>query len=95
MITNNYENSAIFDFSCFFSEEIAKAEINRENIKSFLIEYMKGCYLDRFMSATRRNWMPGGHEGSQSCINPEYTTLINSIQHVMCNIKKEFDDVEE
>lgn len=60
--------------------------------KEFLIDYIKGCYLDSFMSATRKNWMPGGHEGSQSGVNPEYGVLIGSIQMGIDKDKKQREE---
>ena len=38
--------------------------VNR--LQELLVEYLKGVYIDSFMHATRKSWIPGGHEGSQS-----------------------------
>lgn len=35
-------------------------------LQELLVEYLKGVYIDNFMHATRKSWIPGGHEGSQS-----------------------------
>lgn len=37
-----------------------------DKVEALLIEYLKGTYIDSFMSSARKLWVPGGHEGSQS-----------------------------
>jgi len=74
---DNYRTSnIIFPLNIF--GQLLKTDV--EIAKKFLIDYVKGCYLDGFMSAVRKNWMPGGHEGSQSGVNPEYGVLIGAIR---------------
>jgi hypothetical protein len=40
------------------------AAINK--LEEILAEHVKALYIDGFMSAARKSWIPGGHEGSQS-----------------------------
>jgi hypothetical protein len=40
------------------------AAINK--LEEILVEHVKALYIDGFMGAARKSWIPGGHEGSQS-----------------------------
>lgn len=40
--------------------------INIDELEGLLTEYLRGLFLDSFMHAARKTWIPGGHEGSQS-----------------------------
>lgn len=35
-------------------------------LEGLLIEHIKGVFIDSYMNAARKTWIPGGHEGSQS-----------------------------
>ena len=37
-----------------------------DKLEEILTEYLKGKFIDGFMHAARKTWIPGGHEGSQS-----------------------------
>ncbi|HET8688951.1 MAG TPA: hypothetical protein VFM18_20265 [Methanosarcina sp.] len=92
IVVDNYNMSTIFDFSDLFAQSIMHENVDREKIKEFLIDYMKGCYLNYFMESTRKNWMPGGHEGSQSEVNSEYETLIAAMQMSITKHKVEYEE---
>lgn len=35
-------------------------------LEQVVAQFLKGVYIDTFMHAARKSWIPGGHEGSQS-----------------------------
>lgn len=84
--------STIFYFGDSFIRMISSEEFSRENVRAFLVDYLKGCYLNYFMESTRKTWNPGGYEGSQSGINSEYEVLLAATKNVIENIKKEFEE---
>jgi hypothetical protein len=51
--------------------------------ESLLTEYLKGAYIDDFMESSRRQWMPGGHEGSQNTGQNAHRMLATSILAVL------------
>lgn len=57
-----------------------------------MIDYLKGQYVNEFMEATRKNWAPGGHEGSQNQNVKEYRTLMSAITTVLDAEQSEWDD---
>lgn len=52
-------------------------------LEALLTEYLKGVFINSFMEVTRKTWMPGGHEGSQSQELDEYRLLISAMTKVM------------
>lgn len=52
---------------------------DRDEATSLLVETLRLSFIDRFMSDTRKNWAPGGHEGSQSQEITPYRTLCSVI----------------
>ena len=58
--------------------KLIKAD-KRAEAESLLTDYLKGQYIDAFMEATRKNWAPGGHEGSQSQSADEYRLLMKAM----------------
>ena len=55
----------------------------RVEAEALLTDYLKGQYINAFMEATRRNWAPGGHEGSQSQEIDEQRLLIKAMTTAM------------
>jgi hypothetical protein len=37
-----------------------------ETLALVMEQHLKALYIDGFMTAARKTWIPGGHEGSQS-----------------------------
>lgn len=64
----------------------------RKETQDILIEYLRGKYLDSFMHSTRRVWMPGAHEGSQSQEHHGYRILNAAIAQVLDKEKAEFEE---
>lgn len=79
---DNYRFSRLVDMKYAFSQLFADNTPTLEQvlaIEKLLIEYLKGLFIDSFMEATRKSWIPGGHEGSQSAEIAEYRLLIGAM----------------
>lgn len=66
--------------------------------KLLMIDHIKGMFVDQFMHLTRKTWIPGGHEGSQSQDYDAYRSLVAAMNTVMDARDKEYgeyDDDEE
>ena len=57
-----------------------------------LTEYLRGAFLDEFMMATRRIWVPGCHEGSQGAGYKEYLVLADTVRDCL---RREIEENEE
>lgn len=64
----------------------------REQVESTLREYLLGCFINAFMDQSRKVWIPGCHEGSQSMEHAPYRVLINAIGEVLDAEEAEFED---
>ena len=64
---DNYRYSRIVDVKSMIGKAIEEGTLESINkIEQLIIEHLKGVFLDGFMHAARKTWIPGGHEGSQS-----------------------------
>lgn len=64
---DNYRYSRIVDMKEMVSKAIEIGTVESVNkIEALLVEHIKGVFIDSFMHAARKTWIPGGHEGSQS-----------------------------
>lgn len=64
---DGYRYSRIVDVKALIGAAISKGTLEAVNkIEPLVVEYLKGIYIDSFMHAARKTWIPGGHEGSQS-----------------------------
>ena len=91
---DNYRHSSIVSVS----SEVAGMLTNgrRAEAELLMIDYLKGQYIDNFMEATRKNWGPAGHEGSQSQEADDYRILIGATTAALDAEKDEHDaDNEE
>lgn len=55
----------------------------RELARELLIDHLKGMFVNSFMEMTRKSWIPGGHEGSQSQEYEPYRALMAAMNRVM------------
>jgi hypothetical protein len=55
----------------------------RADAEALLVEHLKACYIHGYMESIRKNWGPGGHEGSQSAEVDEYRLLCETITAVL------------
>jgi hypothetical protein len=58
-------------------------EGKREEADLLVVDLLKGHYINMFMELTRKNWAPGGHEGSQSQEADEYRLLIKATTNAL------------
>jgi hypothetical protein len=64
---DSHRYSRIVDVRMMAGEALKRGTVEAINkIEALLVEYLKGIYIDGFMSSARKSWIPGGHEGSQS-----------------------------
>lgn len=77
-------------------EDIMNLVINgqRDQARTLVIEHLRGIFVDQFMDMTRKSWIPGGHEGSQSQDFAPYRALIASMNKSMDAQGRENNDDE-
>jgi hypothetical protein len=56
----------------------------------FMVDLLKGMYLNCFMETTRRNWAPGGHEGSQGNEAHGYRIMAEATLRALARDKAEY-----
>lgn len=67
-------------------------EGKRKEAQDLLIENLKARYIDGFMHATRRVWLPGAHEGSQDQEHHGYRVMNAAIAEVLDKQKAQFEE---
>ena len=65
---------------------------DKQKAVSFIIDVIRLLCIDKFMSRTRKIWVPGCHEGSQDGVTDAYSTLCDIITNGMVAIKQRFDE---
>ncbi len=64
---DNYRYSRIVDIKDYISKAVEIGTLDAVNkVEPIVVEHLKAVFLDGFMHAARKTWIPGGHEGSQS-----------------------------
>jgi hypothetical protein len=64
---DSYRYSRIVDMKTVIRRGLeVGTETALENLAKVLEEHLKAIFIDGFMHAARKTWIPGGHEGSQS-----------------------------
>jgi hypothetical protein len=64
---DSYRYSRIVDMKSVIRRGLEIGTVDSINkLEEILTEHVKAIYIDGFMSAARKLWIPGGHEGSQS-----------------------------
>jgi hypothetical protein len=65
--SDSYRYSRIVDMKNVIRRGLEIGTVESINkLEEILTEHVKAIYIDGFMSAARKLWVPGGHEGSQS-----------------------------
>jgi hypothetical protein len=59
------------------------AEGRRDDAITFVTDYLKGAFINSLIDSTRRQWMPGCHEGSQSNYHDGYRVLIDATTKIL------------
>ena len=63
-----------------------------EKATQLMTDHMKALFINDYMGSIRKNWAPGGHEGSQNADLDEYYLLIDTMKQVMDIEKAEYED---
>ena len=63
----------------FFREVVQLIDVDRDAAIKMVTDLARGGFINSFMEHTRKNWAPGGHEGSQSAEYPQYRVLTAAI----------------
>lgn len=67
-----------------------------DKLAEMLEQHLKALFIDGFMTAARKTWIPGGHEGSQSYSGAALRMLANATLEVLDKEKAEWlDDMGE
>jgi hypothetical protein len=92
-INRNSDYHKIFNPNKYLVQLIKDKKFEEANL--FLVEYMKGVFINRLIDKTRRQWIPGCHEGSQSADLDGYIALNNAISDRIEIEEHEYDELEE
>ena len=85
-----YHMSSIVSHIEFTKPEWALPE-NKEKLTELLHDVTPLMLIDAFMSATRRNWAPGGHEGSQDADHKGHLIMCDAIKTVLANERAKWE----
>lgn len=75
----NDSNGRWVRVDALFDEVIDLAYLDRDAAIKMVTDLARGGFINSFMEHTRKNWAPGGHEGSQSAEYPQYRVLTAAI----------------
>ena len=93
---DTYRYSRLVDVRSLIGAAIEKATPEAlDKAEALAIEHLKGLFIDGFMHATRKTWIPGGHEGSQSAAAGAHRLLANTILAALDKEKAEWLEENE
>lgn len=88
---DNYRYSRIVDMKEMISRAIEIGTVESINkIEALIVEHLKGVFIDGFMHAARKTWIPGGHEGSQSYSGAALRQLADATIKILDKEKSEW-----
>lgn len=87
---DSYRYSRLVDAKLIASDMLAASEYDK--LTEFLTQHLKAVYVDSFMHAARKTWIPGGHEGSQNTDQDAHRFLCKAIVGALDREKAEYDD---
>lgn len=88
---DSYRYSRIVDMKTVIRRGLeVGTETASENLAKVLEEHLKAIYIDGFMHAARKTWIPGGHEGSQSSSGGALRLLANATIEVLDEEKRQW-----
>lgn len=94
--SNDYRYSRLVEFRDIGHQLLAdSSEANIQRLTALITEYFKGVYIDMFMHAARKTWIPGGHEGSQSTSGDELRFLYAATVRALDREDKEYGEDED
>lgn len=92
-----YQYSRLIDINAIILQMMINNQ--KDAVRELLTEHLKGIYIDAFMHATRRSWLPGAHEGSQNVDQHGHRVLVDAVIKALDDeleeYKREFGDEEE
>ena len=68
------------------------ADGNREEAQAVLVDILRASFINSFMEFTRKQWMPAGHEGSQTQEHMPYRVLCDAINSVLNKKQAEWEE---
>lgn len=81
---DNYRYSRIVDMQyCIRYAFKSDSDVALDKLAELIEVYLMGKFIDSFMEAARKTWIPGGHEGSQSQSGGALRLLGASINQVL------------
>lgn len=87
--SDTYRYSNLIDINNLIQDLIAAND--DDLLAHVLIDHLTAKFIDGFMMSTRKVWVPGCHEGSQSCDAEPYHALINAMTAVLAEDKAKYD----
>ena len=88
---DNYRYSRIVDMKTVLRKGLeAGTPEALEKLAEVLEQHIKALFIDGFMTAARKTWIPGGHEGSQSSSGAALRMLANATIAVLDKEKAEY-----
>lgn len=90
---NAYRYSRIVDVKDLAVDWLTAGKI--DETETLLAEHLKAAFIDDFLEANRKSWIPGGHEGSQSQDPQPYRALMNAMDKILKAEFKSNNDDEE
>lgn len=63
-----------------------------EEVTAFITDYVKGTFVNCLIDSVRKQWIPGCHEGSQSCDHDGYRRLIDATVTVLNKKEVEYEE---
>jgi hypothetical protein len=94
--SDTYRYSTIVDMRKVLSDTI-KVGTNEayDKLEIILTEYLKGKFIDGFMHAARKTWIPGGHEGSQNDSGDALRILCSATIKALDREREEYGEDDE
>ena len=83
-------HNTLFNLNDHIIELIVKNKV--EELTVFLTDYIKGAFINCLLDKTRKQWMPGCHEGSQACDHDGYRILMNATAKSLDDELQKWDD---
>lgn len=93
--SKDYHYSRIVDVVDLIDEARSLGTEAIEKIEPLVVEYLKGIFIDTFMHAARKVWIPGGFEGSQGTSDEALRLLGAATIRVIDDMNKEYNESED
>jgi hypothetical protein len=92
----DYRYSRIVDMRVVIAEHLSTGTAEAlDRLETLLVEHLKAIFIEGFMSAARKTWIPGGHEGSQSYSGDALRVLNRAVESALVREDAEMTEDEE